>query len=94
MVFVDRMMISILSVSVEGLEMSCAEAAEALSPRALDMKPCDLLRPLHLMCDSGIPIYPVSSSDVRYSPLGPVQILFALVFRNVSSANQTMSCTP
>ena len=34
MVSVDCMLISILSVSVEALEMSCAEAAEALVPRA------------------------------------------------------------
>ena len=51
MVSVDRMLISILSVSVEALVMSCAVAAEALAPRALDLKPDDLLSQLHLMCN-------------------------------------------
>ena len=31
MVFVDRMLIAMLSVSLEALEMSCAEAAGSLS---------------------------------------------------------------
>ena len=47
---VDHMLISILSVSVEALEM-CAEAAEALAPIAWDWKPDDLLSPLCLMSD-------------------------------------------
>ena len=51
MVSVDCMLIYILSVSVEALEMSCAVAAEALVPGALDLKPADLLSPLCLMCD-------------------------------------------
>ena len=51
MVSVDRMLISILSVSVEALEMSCSEAAEVLASQAWDLKPDDLLSPLHLMCD-------------------------------------------
>ena len=38
------MLISILSVSVEALEMSYAEAAKALAPRAWDLKPDNLLR--------------------------------------------------
>ena len=42
MVSVDRMLISILSVSVEVLEMSCAVVAEALEPRAWDLKADDL----------------------------------------------------
>ena len=46
---VDRMLICILSVSVEALEMSCAEAAEALAPRAWDLKPDNLPSPLHLI---------------------------------------------
>ena len=46
----DRTLISILSVSVEALEM-CAEAVEALAPWARDLKPDDLLSPLCLMCD-------------------------------------------
>ena len=45
------MLISILSVSVEALEIMCAETAEALAPRSLDLKPDDLLSSLHLMCD-------------------------------------------
>ena len=45
------MLISILSVSAEALEM-CAEAVAALAPRAWDLKPDDLLSPLHLMCVS------------------------------------------
>ena len=32
-----------MSVSVEALEMLCAEKAEALAPWALDLKPHDLL---------------------------------------------------
>ena len=47
----DRTLISILSVSVEALEMLCAEAVEALAPWARDLKPDDLLSPLCLMCD-------------------------------------------
>ena len=38
MVSVDHMLISILSVSVEALEMSCAVVAEALAPLAYDLK--------------------------------------------------------
>ena len=34
----DRMLISILSGSVEPLEMLCADAAVALAPRAKEMK--------------------------------------------------------
>ena len=48
---VDRMLIFILSMSVEALEMLCAEVAKTLAPWAWDMKPDDLLSPLHLMCD-------------------------------------------
>ena len=48
---VDHMLVSILSVLVEALEMSCAEAAEARSPQAWDLKIDDLLSPLHLMLD-------------------------------------------
>ena len=51
MVSVHPILIIILSVSVEALEMSCAEAAEALAPRVSDLKPDDLLSSLHLMCD-------------------------------------------
>ena len=45
----DHMTISMLSMSVEGLEMSCAEAADVLAPWTGDLKPNDLLS-LHLMC--------------------------------------------
>ena len=38
-------------LSVEALEMSCAVVAEALAPRASDLKTDDLLSPLHLTCD-------------------------------------------
>ena len=51
MVSVDHMMMSILSVSVEALEMSCAVAAEALAPLAWDLKPDDLLSLLRLLFD-------------------------------------------
>ena len=51
MVSVDSMLISILSVSVEVLEMLCAEAAEALAPQAWDLMSGNLLSPLRLMCD-------------------------------------------
>ena len=37
----DHMLISILSMSVEVLEMSCAEARDALPPWAWDLKPKD-----------------------------------------------------
>ena len=40
--FVDRILISILSMSVEALQMSCAEAVEALAPQAWDLKPNNL----------------------------------------------------
>ena len=49
-VSVDCMLISILSMSVEALEMLCDEAAEAVAPLACDLKPDNLLSPLHLMC--------------------------------------------
>ena len=42
----DRMLTSILSVLFEHLEMLCAEAEDALAPRAGDLKAEDL----HLMC--------------------------------------------
>ena len=43
MVSVDRMLISILSLSVNTLEMLCAVVAEALAPQACDLKTDDLL---------------------------------------------------
>ena len=46
MVSVDCMLISILFMSVEALEMLCAQAAEALAPQAWDLKPDNLLSPL------------------------------------------------
>ena len=51
MVSVDCMLISILSVSVKAPAISCVEATEALAPRAWDLKPDNLLSPLHLMCN-------------------------------------------
>ena len=48
-VSVDCILISILSVSVEALEMSCAEAAEVLAPQAWELKPCDFRNP-NLSC--------------------------------------------
>ena len=42
----NRMLISILSMSVEPLEMLCAEAADALAPWAGYLNPEDL----HLIC--------------------------------------------
>ena len=51
MVSVDRILISILCVSVEALEMSCALVAGALAPWACILKADDLLSPLCLMCD-------------------------------------------
>ena len=47
MVSVDRILISILSVSVEALEMSCAVVAEAL---ACGLKAEDLLSHFRMMC--------------------------------------------
>ena len=46
----DCTLISILSVLVEPLEMSCDEAVDALAPRARDLNAEDLLSPLCLMC--------------------------------------------
>ena len=40
----DRMLISIPSMSVEPLEMSCIEAADALAPRARDLNAEDFLK--------------------------------------------------
>ena len=54
MVSVDHMLISMLSVSVKTLEMLCALVAEALAPRAWDLRSNDL-SPLRLMCDLRIP---------------------------------------
>ena len=51
MVPVNRMLTSILSVSVKALEMLCAVVAEALAPQVWNFKPDDLLSPLYLMCD-------------------------------------------
>ena len=45
----DHMLISILSMSVEPPEMSCAEATDALTPWARDLNSEDLPSPLHLM---------------------------------------------
>ena len=45
----DRMLFSILSMSVEPPEKLCAETADALAPQARDLKPEDLLSLLHLM---------------------------------------------
>ena len=46
----DCMLITLLSVSVEPLEMSCAEAVDAQSAWAVNLKPEDLLSLLHLIC--------------------------------------------
>ena len=46
----DNMLISIVSVLVKPLQMSCAEAVDALAAQAGDLKVKDLLSPLHLMC--------------------------------------------
>ena len=43
------MLMPILSMLVESVEMSCAEAADALAPRAGDLKAEDFLSPFHLM---------------------------------------------
>ena len=43
------MLISILSVLVEPLEMSCAESGDALVPQAGDLNTEDFLSPLLLM---------------------------------------------
>ena len=46
----NHMPISLLSMSVEALEMLCAAAVDALAPRAYDLKLDNWLSPLHLMC--------------------------------------------
>ena len=48
--FTASFLISILSVLIEPLEISCAEAVDALAPRAGDLKDEDMLSPLRLMC--------------------------------------------
>ena len=50
-VSVDRVLISILSMSVEALNMLCPEAVEALAPRIWDLKLHNLPSPLRLMCN-------------------------------------------
>ena len=52
---VNLMLISILSVSVKALEMSCAEATQALAPQAWELKPENLCSHLHLIWDLGSP---------------------------------------
>ena len=49
MVSVDRMLISMLSVSSQALDMWCADAAEAPRPLACDLNLDELLSPLHQM---------------------------------------------
>ena len=51
MVSVDCMLISIVSVSVEALEMLSAIAAKTLASWAWHWMHDDLLSPLHLMCE-------------------------------------------
>ena len=51
MVYVDLMLISMLSVLVEACDMLCAVVAEALVPPAWDLNPDDLLSPLCRMCN-------------------------------------------
>ena len=58
MVSVDHMLISMLSVSVGGHDMSCAEVAEALASWAWDLNPDDLLSALRRMCDPRNPNLP------------------------------------
>ena len=93
LVTVDRMLISILSVSVEALEL-CAVAAEAWAPRIWELKPDDLLSPLHKMCELRNPTLSLSSFDISSSALGPVQTLIVLACRDVSFVTQTRSCIP
>ena len=52
---VSCMLISMLSVSVEACDVSCAVVAEALAPRALYLNPYALLSPLHQICNLGNP---------------------------------------
>ena len=46
----DHVLISILSVSVEALDMSCPETADTLAPQTGDLKPKDLPSTLYLIC--------------------------------------------
>ena len=66
---VDRILLDILSMSVEALDMLCAEVAEALAPRAWELKPDNFL------VTSVIRIYPVSISDILSSFSGSFQTL-------------------
>ena len=45
----DHMLISLQSLSVVPLEMSCAESEDALAPQAGDLKAEDMLSPLCLL---------------------------------------------
>ena len=83
MVSVDCILISILSLSVDALEMLCTVVAEALASRACNLKADDLLSFLRLMC------------NLRNPNLScPVQTLITSVSCNMSFASQTRSCTP
>ena len=64
----DRILISIHSVSVEALEILCAEAVDALAPSVGDLKPDDLQSPF-----KKLKIYPKSSSAFPLFLLKPDQ---------------------
>ena len=93
---VDYMLISTLSVLVEAREMLCVEADEALALWACNLKPYDLLSPLHLMCDLRSPnLSCIYNSDITSSPSGPFQTLIVSTSHNhkVFLEIQTRSCT-
>ena len=46
----DCMLISILSMSIEALEILCAEVVDALAPQAGNLKPYDLIFLMSPLC--------------------------------------------
>ena len=86
MLSVDNMLISILSVSVKTLEMSCTEAAESLAPWVWELKPDNLLCPLHLMCDLRNP----NLSFIHLLQGGPRLHLCHFVITFLCNSNQVL----
>ena len=79
----DHKLISILSASVEALEMSCAEAIVALAPWAGDLKDEDLLSPflqeVKFVLNPVRPLYNVLGSLTRLG-LGEFSVVSPLGF--------------
>ena len=92
MVSVNHRLISILSVSVKALEMLYAVVAEALAPRACNLKADDLLSPLRLgpfFFNSLLLLYllPLSCFPLLPPLLDICRCVPQLKFRNTVSGN-------